>query len=154
MDSRASKALIEETFKIMQHDEVSKVAKSDPLIITLGNNWMLRNVGNKLMRCYYTSSVMRLAAKFKLELQKIDGGDKDLAQLLSPKSFDNTVLAALKCCNQDDEEDLKSPTNAIKLGYDIKRMASAKLATALKEGDETVRKDAEGFLKLMDMEWN
>lgn len=36
-------------------------------------------------------------------------------------------MAALKCSKQDaeDEEDLHSPSNSIKLGYDIKRLASA-----------------------------
>ncbi|OWF49392.1 hypothetical protein KP79_PYT01076 [Mizuhopecten yessoensis] len=173
----ASKALVSETFTIMQQDEVAKVAKNDSLIVTLGNTSMLRNAGNKVMRRYYTSSVMRLAAKFKMELLGMDCTDlreeknkddcdqgegkdgnsmkKELSEFLRPQCFDMIVAAALKCSCQDamDEEDLKTPSNALKLGYDIKKMVSAKLGRALMKDDAGNQKDAEGLLKLMDMEW-
>lgn len=63
--------------------------------------------------------------------------------------------AALKCSNQDsiDEEDLSSPSNAIKLGYDIKSLASSKLASAIIHADEKRQKEAENFLQLMKMQW-
>jgi hypothetical protein len=152
-----SKALVNETYGIMQNDHVSRIAQDDPLIVSLGNNMMLRNYGNTIMRKYYTSSVMRLAAKFKMELQKLDKISKESQNLdfyLQPKYFDDIVLAALKCSKQCDEEDLKSPSNAIKLGYDIKRMASAKLERALMEDDGQKKKEADEFLRLMNLEWS
>jgi len=155
LSASASKALVEETFTIMKNDDISDVAKSDPLIVTLGNNWMLRNAGNKIMRRYHTSSIMRLVAKFKMALQNCcsDNTGKDMNEFLQPKYFDMIIAAAIKCSSQDDEEDLTTPSNAIKLGYDIKRMASAKLAKAIKDGNEALQKEAKRILKLMDMEW-
>ena len=54
----ASRAVRDEVFAIMQHDHIGQVVREDPLIVCLGNEWMSRNVGNWLMRRYYTSCVM------------------------------------------------------------------------------------------------
>ena len=97
---------------------------------------------------------MRLAAKFKLEMNKVSKEKLNLGDYLQTKHFEAVVLAALRCSKQNilDEEDLSTPSNAIKLGYDIKRMASAKLGKALVDNDESRRKEAD-VLKLMEMEW-
>ena len=52
--------LASEVFPIMRADNVGRVAQSDPVIICLGNEWLVKNIGNKVMRKYYTSSAMRL----------------------------------------------------------------------------------------------
>ena len=52
----------------MRNDQVAKVARNDPLIIGLGNMWMKRNVGNRAMRRYYTSSIMWLVAKLLMNI--------------------------------------------------------------------------------------
>lgn len=158
----------------MTIDEVSKVAKNDKLIISLGNQWMLSNIGNRIMRKYYTSSVMRLAAKLlaslrsrikfavtsnsiKQSLRSIAGlKEHSMEQFIGAKFYEYFVKAALICSEQvvNDEEDLNSPSNAIKLGYDIKRMASAKLGEALVQGDDLKKSQAEHFLTLMNMSWS
>ena len=55
--------------------------------------------------------------------------------LLITKHFNDVVNAALKTASPgiDDFEDLKSPSAALKLDFDIKRMLGAKWAMALKE---------------------
>ena len=155
LSSNASTALLE-VFPIIQNDKLAKIAKNDGIIVSLGNQWMQRNIGNRIMRKYYTSSVMRLAAQLKVHLQLITH-DKtaSLEEFIHPKNFDHFVKAALKCAKQDDEdeEEIKSPSNAIKLGYDIKRMASAKLGEALKTGNEVKTSEAKDFLKLMTLNW-
>ncbi|XP_033725242.1 uncharacterized protein LOC117315207 [Pecten maximus] len=155
LPEEASRALIKEVFPIMLEDNVCKVSKEDSLIVSLGNQWMLRNKGNAIMRKYYTSSVMRLAAKLKLALQHLDNSTKDLDEYFQPSNFDVVVKGALRCCfpADADEEELKSPSNAIKLGHDIKRLVSAKLAKALMAGNACKKKEAEEFLKLMEIEW-
>ena len=152
----ATSALVQEVFPIMRNDNLAKIAKNDAVIVSLGNQWMQRNIGNRIMRKYYTSSVMRLAAQLKVHLQLITN-DKtaSLEDFIHPKNFDHFVKAALKCTKEDDEdeEEIKSPSNAIKLGYDIKRMASAKLGEALKTGNEVKTSEAKDFLKLMTLNW-
>ena len=37
---------------------MSKVAKEDELIDNLGNQWLVKNRGNEIMRKYYISTIM------------------------------------------------------------------------------------------------
>ena len=53
----------------------------------------------------------------------------------------------------DDEEDLKAPSTAMKLGYDLKRLAGAKWGAALRNNNDTATIDCKNPLKLMKMEW-
>jgi hypothetical protein len=153
----ASTALKNEVFTILRPDEVGRIAQNDPLIVALGNKWMERNVGNKLMRKYYTSGVMRLAARLRLHLNNLKHLEEgpELENYLVPEHFDDVVKAALLCAAQDadDEEDLATPSNAIKLSYDLKRFASIKLALAIKQGDEVKRRQSKDFSHLMKISW-
>ena len=68
----ATKLLREEVFSTMPIDAVGQVARTDPLIVTFGNELIIKNIGNVIMRKYYTSSTMRLAAKLKMTLNKLE----------------------------------------------------------------------------------
>ena len=52
----------------MRADAIGVAAQTDDLIVALGNKLMFRNVGNKISRRIYTSQVMRMAGRLKLEL--------------------------------------------------------------------------------------
>ncbi|OWF34468.1 uncharacterized protein LOC110445058 [Mizuhopecten yessoensis] len=154
---QASQALVKEVFSIMLDDKVGKIAKADSLIIALGNQWLTRNIGNKLMRKYYVSAVMRLASRLLIQLRIMATPEtgNHLENYLHPMFFTHVARAALKVARQDsdDEENLEAPSNAIKLSYDLKRVGNIKLAKAIKNGDEENRKAAKDFLKLMEIEW-
>lgn len=60
----------QEVFKIMETDAIGKSAKSDLLIIILGESWFRRNIDNETKRKYYYSSCMRMAAKLLLHLRE------------------------------------------------------------------------------------
>ena len=78
-----------------------------------------------------------------------------MCNFLKPHLFDLVVKAALQCAilSYDDEEDLKHPNVAIKLGFDIARLAYAKLSTAMKTADSVKKQDSSEFLNLLNMEW-
>ena len=63
IDGNPSQQLLTEVYPIMKKDRIGTVAREDPLIVLLGNQWLRRNVGNVLMRKYYTSGVMRLCSR-------------------------------------------------------------------------------------------
>ena len=54
----ADQAMMNEVFPIMRCDIIGNVARKDVFIVMLGNQWMQRNVGNKINRKYYTSCIM------------------------------------------------------------------------------------------------
>jgi hypothetical protein len=113
----------------MTPDKISDVAQKDDLIVTLGNLWMRRNIGNKLKRCYYSSSRMRQMGRFLINFRKVSENESaTMRDCIQPGNFDFVARAAMMAANQDmdDVEDLRAPSTAIKLGYDIKRIALAK----------------------------
>ncbi len=75
----------------------------------------------------------------------LDDNEKDMDFCIKPKHFDTVVMAALTCANAKD---------ALKLGFDLKRLASIKLGRAIMKEDEKKRKEAEDFLTLMTMQWS
>ena len=153
--SKASKSLINEVFPIMTNDEISAIAQNDVLIVCLGNNWLARNIGNQLRRKYYTSSRMREAARLLINAREILEKDVTMLELLNPENFDTVTKAALITASPsfDDEDDLKAPSTAVRLGYEIKRMLNFKWAEGIKSNNEQTIKDSKSFMKLMTIEW-
>ena len=159
IDTTASKRLASEVFTKMLTDEVGQVARADKLIIQLGNQWMEKNVGNKLKRGVYTSQILRLVAKFLIAVRKL----KPLSELsvasmwdyLKPEHFQTLVQATIITAMpyMDDEENLASPSYAIKLGYDLKRLINGKIGLSIIGEDQNSRKHAEDLLKLMEVCW-
>ena len=155
--ARASKDLVGNVLPIMLNDEVGTLAKSDPLIVTLGNQWYLKNRGNDINRAYYTSSAMRLGAKLLLNLRKVKPlAKQDFMSYLKAEHFDSIVEATIQCClpDFDDLEDLKSPSNAIKLGYEIKHLLAAKKGYAIRSGNKGWKEECSDVLELMNAEWS
>lgn len=183
---RQSPQMMKEVFPIMSSDNVTTIAQNDRLILALGESWIKRNIGNVEKRKYYASSRMRLCARFLIQLQQLQSiqksgscvdsstydvdeidtemnVDKDSKQdslwdFLRPQNFDNLVLAALKCSfpNADDDDDLLSPSNAIKLKYDLYRLVNTKWALIVKtSGSENSKeaKECKTLASLMDIEW-
>ncbi|XP_078310283.1 uncharacterized protein LOC111116385 isoform X1 [Crassostrea virginica] len=155
ISSSASTKLRTEVFPSMIRDNITEIAQGDHLITVLGNIWLMKNVGNKLRRKNFTSFRMRLSARL-LSILRADAQlpSASMDYFLSPKQFDRVVSCAVKACKEDENEDLKNPSTAIKLGYDLSRLANAKLGIAIKEGNDGGKKEAGEFLQLLRMEWS
>lgn len=154
----ASKVLVNEVFTKMKMDRVGQVAREDPLIIHLGNQWIQKNVGNKLKRGAYTSAIMRLVARMLLNLRKLKPiADPCMSNYLKSEHFDAVCKATILTCasQMDDEEDLLKPSNAIKLGFDLKRLVDGKIGNALRLSNKNrqEQEEAEDFLKMMNIYW-
>ena len=156
--TKPSTLMVKEVFKSMNTDTVGRLARNDDMIVSLGESWLRRNIDNVEKRRYYASQRMRLAARLLQELQKLDEDEekKTMEDYIKPGNYDHFVKGALNCCfpYMDDEDDLHSPSNAIKLKYDIKRMANAKYAFALRRNNKESASMCKQFLKLMDIEWS
>ncbi|KAK6186767.1 hypothetical protein SNE40_006043 [Patella caerulea] len=134
---------------------LTNVAKDGVLIVALGNHWLRRNLGITLKRKYYTSSKMRGAARLLQHLRELSKTNEDMSSYLSPRNFDLVCEAALLCAHmENDDEDLKSPSTSIKIGFDVARMAGFKLGIALRDGNNDAKEEAEELKMLMTMEWS
>ncbi|MEW8545003.1 MAG: hypothetical protein AB2693_15875, partial [Candidatus Thiodiazotropha sp.] len=188
LPKEGSALLKKEVFKMMKADLVGKTAKTDLLIIILGESWLRRNISNEVKRKYYSSSRMRIAAKFLLcmrqqeaeesTMEQQDAEENAMAQpnrgrdvenqkqiwdYLRPKYYELAASAAFRISlpDADDEEDLKSPSNAINIKYDLIRMTDAKWSLSVKELDKQPtqawtksKHEAEEFLQLIKRNWS
>lgn len=127
-------SLVGQVLEIMTRDEVKIVAQGDDLICALGESWMRRNYGNKKAK-YYASQHMRLMVKFLINLRKLDSPENEvqtqsLWDFLVPSKYDIVLAAAVQLAfpYMDDIEDLRPPSNAIKIKYDILKVINEKWA--------------------------
>nr|XP_034315953.1 uncharacterized protein LOC117685616 [Crassostrea gigas] len=155
ISSSASTKLKTEVFPSMIRHKTTEIAQGDHLITVLGNIWLMKNAGNKLRRKNFTSFRMRLSAKL-LSLLREDSQipSASMHYFIAPKQFDRVVSCAVKACEEDENADLKNPSTAIKLGYDLSRLANAKLGIGIKEGNDKAKTEASEFLQLLRMEWS
>jgi hypothetical protein len=122
----------------------------------LGNQWLLKTYGNRNKRAKYTSQVMRLAARLLLNLHNLMPlKENNLWNYLVPDHFDLVVKSTLQTAvpGLDDERLLEKPSNAIKLGFDIKHMVNIKVGLAIQENDKLARKEGQDLLAVMDIFW-
>ena len=115
-----------------------------------------------------------------LNLRKLIPQDKNgtLWEYLKPKHFDMLVEATLLTCmsheddrgtiessdkaNQADQakqvdpdaEQLHAPSNALKLGFDIKRLINIKIGLCIQEGRTAEREETQSLLQLMSIFWS
>jgi hypothetical protein len=122
VDRKASDDLVREVYKIMKNDDISRIAKSDPLIVQAGNGVLMRNIGNKAMRRYYASSVMRLLARLLLELRNLQLDEHAKETLCFSDALTTSQYTSFQVCGpldiakkEDNEEDLHAPSSAIKV---------------------------------------
>ena len=139
----------------MRADAIAGVAQTDPLIVCLGNEWMIRNVRNKVNRRYYTSAVMRLVARVKMTLNG-ENENRPLKEYLCAKYFQDVCAAVMKTSIQDEEaeEEFEAPSNAVKLKFDLNRLGNIKLGKAIMSGNKEEKVEAEEFLQLMKIKWS
>jgi len=127
LKTTASSFLQKEVFAIMTPDTISDIEQRDLPIVALGISRLRRNVDNKLKRKYYASQRMRLNARLLIALRKEDARSESMWEFLVPQKFDSIAKAAITVAmpTMEDEEDLKSPSNAIKLKYDCSCLSVA-----------------------------
>ena len=79
---------------------------------------------------------MRLCAKLLLRIRKDIGVIQlNMWDALTPKYFESIVRPAICCANPSmDEEEQQSPSNEVKLKYEVKRLLETKLSYELKTG--------------------
>jgi hypothetical protein len=154
----ASKMLQKEVLPTMRRDSITNSVLEDQIILMLGDIWLSKNIDNKRKRKHYASYHMRLAGRLLVLLQEMNNLSLPMSDFLVPKYFDSFVCCTLKACDamykDTEDSDLDHPSTALKIGFDLCRMASVKLGNSIKSGDEQGRVDATDFLNLMKLEWS
>ena len=185
-----------EVYSIMTRDKITDLAKKDKLIVSLGESWYKRSVGNP-KRKYFASQHMRLMSRLLINLRSlivhseesstdVNGSIKEktalceqnanlslehvdeeevsenttqnyfMWDLLDPMHFEKVTKASIMCTfpYMDDIEDLKSPSNAIKLKYDLVRMLDMKWSFIQEKGGGIGADRCDIFQRQIKIHWN
>ena len=140
----------------LRTDTVGEIIRNDSIILKLGKMWITKNVANVLKRGKYTAGVLRLVGNFVKNYREITGNISiSLNDILPSQNHSNIVYGVLATATHDLQNivDLKAPSNAIKMGFEIKRAISVKIAESILGNRPHERDDAEGLLKVMNIYW-
>ena len=150
-------------FPAMRQDELTLVAQSDDLIVSLGEDWYLQ-CNNKLRRGEYASSHMRLMAWCLIRLRQLakqkgyhNMDSAALNAFIHTDFFDLIVEAALLCSARRDNvtgpDSLVNPSVANRIGADIMKVAGTKLCYALKAHHQEQIDGATNFIHMYELRW-
>ncbi|ESO84729.1 hypothetical protein LOTGIDRAFT_168393 [Lottia gigantea] len=67
--------------------------------------------------------------------------------------FDRVVECALKTCEEDEEQELRNPSTALKLSFDVDKLCTIKLGLCMRTRDERGKQDSIDFKNLIQLEW-
>lgn len=153
--SGASEELKRHVLAKMRSSNISRIAKSDGAILELGNVW-LKKVGGQ--RKSIVSSKMLSSSRMVDELRKLCPNEGEfISDFLKPKCFDAILEAANNLGGQDITEtgnsSYEKPSTVLKLGHDMKKLATIKMCRALRTGDQNLEKEAKDYLFLHEKEW-
>lgn len=156
---RIDTKLRETVFPRMRADEISLVAKKDPLICAYGARYI--KVHREKHFINVASRKMRELSRFLIEIKKIEPTIKCLFDALKPQHFDILVAATRIVAKYDAEKDkFDSPTFAMNMGTYLKQCAEIAIVFALKrkEISETISSaeaeaDLKTLLKVIESQW-
>ena len=141
----------------LSDDDISEIAKTDSLIIQLGNA-KLKKLGFRkapIIRQY-----LRQVARILIETRNITKRPKiNMMELISPKHYDTILKATENICEPLDGRSLtgcvqyKKPGLALNVGHSPKKLALLKEGMAIRNSNSDACKDAADFIKLHDREW-
>lgn len=151
--SKQPSTLEEQVFPSMRGDNVTLIAKHDPLIKELGKSWLIRTKDMDITkRNNYVSQKMRETARLLQKLREICPGKFAISDFITPDMFDCVIQAVNDLCGLESSE--STPALALKLGYNLKRIAQLKKALAIRAWDNEKEKEAERYLELHNSEWS
>ena len=137
----------------MKYDRISLVVRQDPLIVTFGTKMFAKN-GHQVHQHQYIKQKVRELARFVLEVRELDKSIQTLTDCICPTKF-TLVVKAVKLVSgyKEGEGTYSTPSLALKLGHSLKKSAQYIKSEALQTQDDRMKKRAESFYELCQVEW-
>ena len=97
---------------------------------------------------------MRELSRLLIQLKKpMTIRTPNFSTLSNPCKFDVVIEAVKKLCNfetKDDQQDVRTPSLALKIGHLLKKCVNVVRGQALREKDKDSQEDTDSFEKLID----
>lgn len=146
----------QKVFPYMRNTANAQIAQSDITIVELGRHVYKELIHNPKGR-NYASQRMLLNAKLLTYLRKATNmPNANMDDFIDCSYFDYFVEGALHLSlpSMEDVSELNSPTNGIKIKYDIMKMADLKWKRLAKKHNVEVEKNrADDFIKMVKRYW-
>lgn len=139
----------------MCNDNITKVAQSDWLIVSLGC-FVFEKHGPSQKKLI--SQYMRIMGRLLIVLREENQNDNlALEDVINPESFDNVVhavqLLAKRSIGQRNQPEFQLPSLALKLGHHLMKCAQILKGKALKTRNKKMEDNASSFIDLYTLEW-
>ncbi|XP_071834535.1 uncharacterized protein [Apostichopus japonicus] len=141
--------------QVMSNDQISLVAKDDPLIVDLGERHFLAQGHDADMHATIRSK-MREAARLLVELRSLkEKPNASMEEFIDPRHFRCVVAAVQKVTGYDEiKQGYKVPSLALKYGHSLKKMAVILTGTSSEIGDNDKYTRSKQFIERLDADWS
>ncbi|XP_071853109.1 uncharacterized protein [Apostichopus japonicus] len=145
---------VAELLSTLKNDNVSRVIKSDELILQFAKKENLK-LGHDPEQQNYTRTKLREVARLLIDARVVSKDENQtLTELIHPAKYDIVVTAARNLAGFDSStHTYKVPSLALKLGHSLKKCALIVKAEGLKSGDENAVNKSTQFHELCEMKW-
>jgi hypothetical protein len=135
----------------MACDDISRIVKTDPLILKLGEKLLLRQTQTK----GHVRNSLREVGRLMIMLKAKNSGLNYLESFLCPSLFGLVVTAVREVCGFDaPNQQYKTPSLALKLGHTLSKCCNILKSEGLASGDSKKVANANGFLELYSINWS
>ena len=123
-----SSSMIDNVLATMRNNDITLVARSDPLIVEVGKLLVQKHGVTKASD---TSQTMRELSRLVMQLRKIDGDPHaQLFSYIKPSRYNTVVKAVRELCEfevKDGQQSVETPSLALKIGYALKNALTSLL---------------------------
>ena len=146
---------LQEILAAMKPDKWSLIAKTDRLILELGNKEYFK-LGHDPAQHNYIRAKLRELARLVHQLREERGKPNAcLEDFIRPSEFSAIVEATRTIAGfNENSKTYSTPSLAIKIGHSLHKCATIMRGNSVEKGQKNEESYAEGFLKLYDMKWS
>ena len=139
----------------LKNDDISRVAKSDSLIMDYADRQMLAS-GHDPEKHGEIRGKMRTSARLLMELRQLaKNPEACMKDFINPTQFRNVVAAVKRVSGYNDNtHEYATPSLALKLGHTLKKFAMIVLGKGAENGDDVMCKNASLFTERMKCDWS
>ncbi|XP_022055392.2 leukocyte receptor cluster member 8 homolog isoform X2 [Acanthochromis polyacanthus] len=147
------KAAVWKLVNNMNEDEVSRVIRKERCILTFGEHLYNKN-GHDITKHEYIRQKMREVGRLILQ-GKLGGILNRAHDFFVPANFPHVIEAVKSVAGFDEKKGIyKTPSLALKLGHNLKKLANIVECEAMITGDKDTARDVQLFKQICDTKWN
>ncbi|XP_009300147.1 uncharacterized protein isoform X1 [Danio rerio] len=137
----------------MHDDEITHVVRKEKIILKLGQH-LFNKHGHDVTKHEYIRQKMRETGRLVLEGKK-NGKLKEVSDFFIPANFPYVIQAVHSVAGLNEETStFKTPSLALKLGHNLKKMASIIECDAMMADDKNSLSNVQAFKQICDTKWS